>query len=211
MIKTEENIMETGKYRKITSFLLIFGMLFSVQCQSLKTDNENKPILRNFFPVESNRIAVIIDQWPLGINDIEIDQKSVFALKSLKKYSKNQSQLLLEKLDNSKDSKFFSITYKDEMKNLHNINVFFYSQIINLDKLNRQKLIKYNRERDIAPPIITMSSLQVGNFIVCNENGIQNRFESALDFYLLFSSIEKGTYKVSEIDCSNSIFVINVN
>lgn len=201
--------MVIGKYQKKINLFVIFGILFSVQCQTLKPTREVN--IKNFFSVDSNSISVIIDQWPLNIENIELSENSVFFIKNIKKYGKNQCELIMQKLDDSLTPKFFRVRYIDSLKQPQNINVFFYSIVINLDRLNYGQKFEYNREKDLAPPIITMSSLQVGDFVVCDGNNIKYRFESTVEFYLLFSSIQKGTYEISESNCSNHLFEIIVN
>ncbi len=203
--------MIIGRCLNKIKYLLMISILFSVQCQTLKTMPNNKVGLKNFFSTDSKTIGVIVNEWPLKIYDIDVQKNTGFVLESIEKYGKNKSKIILNKLDNSITIKSLQISYKDNLNKLQNTNVFFYSKIIDLDNLGTKQKFKYDRKIDLAPPILKMSSLQVGDFVVCDqENGIKHRFESDTDFYLLISSIKVGNYKVSEGDCTDTLFEIIV-
>lgn len=212
MMGIEEVIIINGKCLKKIKFLLILGVLFSVQCQPLKINKNSEVGLKNFFSVDSESISIVVNNWPLSISDIEIKEKTGYYVQSIIKYRKDKSVVTLNKSKNTINSSFFKINYRNSSNEIENINVFFYSKLIDLNKLNTKQKFHYDRKKDSAPPLLKMSSLQVGEFLVCNENKeILYEFETAVEFYLLFSTIDDGYYKISEKGCEEPLFEIHVN
>ena len=86
--------MINWKYLNRIEFLLIFSVLFSVQCQTMKRNLDIGIGLKNFFSIDNAEIYIIINEPPYNIEDIEIRDTKGYVIKSLEIYEKNKSKLI---------------------------------------------------------------------------------------------------------------------
>jgi hypothetical protein len=207
MIKIEERNTINGMFPSEINlkYFLVFLLGFS-SCININRsyNNHENGLLRYFIQVDESNFSVNTQYKITKVEDIRINHSEDFNIVSVTT-SSTGSEIQFSRKSNKK-FQGLKISFYDRNKNLRNIQINFYSEIVNIDQLELGERVLFDRATDIVPPLFIMSSLQIGEFIVCEESTIIYNFELLKDLYFFSIRASLGEYFIGEKICQNTYF-----
>lgn len=208
MRKIEEECMVIGKFLLRINFL-IFVVLFLLGWNDKAFCQYTKPKSHFFFPLKSDTITLDLRVSPKDLKDLSFVKSNLYSIQAVEIF-KNHSRITLNRNLCEPLIPQIKLAYKTRNDQKEIINIFFFSKRIDIDKLSSRDTIVFDKKRDIVPPLLVMSSLQVGNFILCDNGESYKKFETLKEFYLLSYLLENGEYQIAENNCEDAYFSLIV-
>ncbi|MBW2962113.1 hypothetical protein [Mesonia aestuariivivens] len=204
MKRTEEENMVIGKFLlKIN--ILIFIVLFSLSWNAKAFDQYTKPESQFFFLLKSDSIAFDLKVSSEDLKNLSVVKSNLYSIQEVKSF-KNYSRVILKRNVCEQLVPQIQLTYNEENEKEKTINIFFFSKLIDIDKLSTIDKIIFDKKKDIVPPLLFMSSLQIGNYVLCINNKSYKKFETWNEFYFMCYILKNGEYEISENNCKNPYF-----
>lgn len=183
--------------------LIVFG--FSA-CMSINKsiDNNENNLLRYFIQVDEPNFNVITSYKIMKAENIKLNHFEDFNVISVKPTS-NGTEIQISRKSNKK-VQFLNISFYDNDNILRNVQINFFTKIINLDQLEIGQKVIFDKTTDLVPPLFVMSSLQTGEFTVCKDGTTIYNFELLKELYFFCLRANSGEYSIGEKTCQNVYF-----
>jgi len=204
MKKTEEENTVIGKFLlKIN--IIIFIILLSLSWSAKAFGQYTKPESHFFFLMKSDSIAFDLKIPSEDLKNLSVVKSNLYSIGAVKSF-KNYSRVILKRNLCEPLAPQIKLTYNKKNDEKKTINIFFFSTKIDIDNLSATDKIIFDKTKDIVPPLLFMSSLQIGNYILCMDDESYKKFETWNEFYFMCYFLKIGEYKISENNCKNPYF-----
>lgn len=211
MKKIEEKNTLNGMFlSQINLIYLLVFLLGLSSCININKSNNNheNDLLRYFIQVDESNFSINTQYKITKVEDIRINHSEDFNVVSVTT-SSTGSEIEFSRKSNKK-FQGLKISFYDRNNNLRNIQINFYSKIVNIDQLKLGQKVLFDKTANVAPPLFIMSSLQVGEFIICENSTVIFNFESLKDLYFFSLRANSGEYHIGEKTCQNNYFKLIV-
>lgn len=187
----------------------VFFCLFMVSCSSffnvVQKDGESlNGLHRNFIQANKTTFTILTPYIIKSVESIKTSQSDDFYVVS----STVDDGGSAIKISKTTDKLFqgLRISFLDDTNTLREIQVNFYSKLINILEINDEQEIIYDKANDVAPPLFITTSFQLGQFTVCEDDKIVFKCEFLKDLYFFSLSAEFGSYSIGEVSCNEPYF-----
>ncbi|NIK91951.1 hypothetical protein GZ212_07280 [Mangrovimonas sp. CR14] len=195
---------------RISSFYFLVFIFGFLSCSNNIKPNRNykNDLLRYFIQVDESDFMVHTSFQISGVEKITLNHFDDFKVDSVT--SNNIGSII--RISRKSKTRFQSlkISFYDEKNIVRNIQIKFYSKMYNLHELELGQKIEFDRTTNIAPPLFVMTSLQLGQFIICKDNHVVGDFELLQDLYNFSLFAKPSKYDVGEKTCDNTYFSLIV-
>lgn len=204
MQKTEVQNMVISKFLfRINVLIFVVLILFTWNTKAF--GEYTKAESHFFFLLKSDTIVLDLKVSPKNLKDLAVVKSNLYSIHAVKIF-KNHNRIILKRNLCEPLVPQIKLTYNNKNDEKKIINIFFFSKRIDINILSTRDTIVFDKTRDIVPPLLVMSSLQVGNFLLCNNGESYKKFETLKEFYLLSYLLENGEYQITENLCKNAYF-----
>ncbi|MGR7813992.1 hypothetical protein [Lacinutrix undariae] len=171
-------------------------------------NNQENNLLRYFIQVDESNFNINTSYKITGVEKINLNHFNDFNVISVTSNSNGSNIKISRK--SKKRLQGLKISFYDSDDIFRNIQINFYSNIVDIHQLDIGQKISFDRTVNIVPPLFLMSSLQTGKFIICEENNIIYNFDSLTDLYFFSLRASSGEYFIGEKTCQNSYFSLDI-
>lgn len=183
--------------------LIVFGFSSCISINKSVSNNEND-LLRYFIQVDEPNFNVITSYKIMKSESIKLNHFKDFNVISVKPTS-DGTEIQISRKSNKK-VQFLNISFYDSDNVLRNIQINFFTKIIDVDQLEVGQKVVFDKTTNLVPPLFVMSSLQTGEFIICKHGTTTYNFELLKELYFFCLRANSGEYSIGEKTCQNVYF-----
>lgn len=186
----------------------LFSTLFFLSCAPSNinsNDDEGLIAFENFVPVNKDKFSIKTRYKLSNPKSIELSHVDEFKITS----SVSTEKGTVIEISKTTDKRFrnLMISFFDEKDTLRNIQILFYSKLINILDIENDEEIVFSRIQDTVPPLFFIKySMQDGLYKICEKKELIEEFSSFDYLYLISYYYKLGTYSICELDCNRQLF-----
>lgn len=207
MKTTKEKNMVNRIFLRESSLICLLVILIGCSTNSKIKHAEERHLdglLRNFKQANKSVFTVSTPYKIEKIENVSLSHENDFNVLTVRQNADESILEIIKTTDNIFQG--LTISFYDNDKIERRIRINFYSKIIDIKEIGLEQDIVYNKKEDIVPPLFIKTSIQVGQFIICQDGKIDKRYDFLSDLYFFSLFAKLGDYQIGGKDCENIYF-----
>lgn len=201
--------MASGLFlRKISLYTLVLNLI-SFGCGSKITKEYRMPTPYGYYYFWSGSMQLCLLLPKISEAEsktLRLLNDDLYNLTSITHLGHNKARVVLSKGSSVKPVNRLILAYDKSDSEEAFIDVLFYSKLVDADTLSAGKKVIYDRNLDVVPPLVTMSSLQVAPLLLCASDSVYREFSSLDELYRISFLLKPGEYLIADGECAKPFF-----